>query len=241
VRQLLPAFGLILLVPVCSAQQTRWTVDPKLSLAWWQINPHLNHLWATTCPQEPSWRPGEDRSSGPRRPPTGYAAIIDTVVPLRPRWRALPLCEPAVRGEIATADTTYWRDTQGLIVVQSGALTIGQDMRDEYARKTITEPYRYPDIRFFIDSLTQVTPGDTLIATVVGTFEFRGVRHRTTAAARAWREAGGLRVTAKFDIPATALSDTFGISKIALGLGVGSVIWKTVHMGVDVVLKRASD
>lgn len=171
--------SLALLPAVCSAQQTRWTVDPKLSLAWWQINPHLNHLWATTCPQEPSWRPGEDKSSGPRRPPTGYAAIIDTVVPIRPRWRALPLCEPAVRGEIVTADTIYWRNTQGLIVVQSDALTIGQDMRDEYARKVITETRRYPNIRFFIDSLTQVTPGDTLRATVVGTFEFREVRHAT--------------------------------------------------------------
>ena len=38
--------------------QTAWTVDPKASLAWWQINPHLGHLWATTCPQEPSWKPG---------------------------------------------------------------------------------------------------------------------------------------------------------------------------------------
>lgn len=240
-RQLLVVLGLVLAAPVCSAQQMRWTVDPRLSLAWWQINPHLNHLWATTCPREPSWRPGEDRSSGPRRPPTGYAAIIDTVVPIRPRWRALPVCEPAVRGEIVTADTTYWRGTQGLIVVQSDALTIGHDMRDEYARKTIMQPHRYPDIRFFIDSLADVTPGDTLKATVVGTFEFRDVRHRTVASARAWREAGGLRVTAKFDIQATALSDTFGISKIALGLGVGGVIWKFVHMGVDVVLKPASD
>src|SRR5882757_8516136 len=61
--------------------ETRWTVDPKASLAWWQVSPHLNHLWATTCPGEPSWRPGEGRSSGwninpyLELPATGYANV----------------------------------------------------------------------------------------------------------------------------------------------------------------------
>ena len=44
--------------------QTHWTIDPKTSIAWWQMSPHLNHLWATTCPADPSWQPGEGRDEG---------------------------------------------------------------------------------------------------------------------------------------------------------------------------------
>src|SRR5574341_1229773 len=77
-----------------ASQEVRWTPDPKSSLAWWQVNPHLNHLWATTCPEEPSWRPGEGRSGGwsisqaLRPPKEGYAAVSDTSrVPLYPRHK----------------------------------------------------------------------------------------------------------------------------------------------------------
>jgi len=225
-----------------TAQETRWTVDPVRSLAWWQINPHLNHLWATTCPREPSWRMGEDRFAGPGRPRTGYAAILDTVnVPLYPRKWALPLCAEAVRGEIVTSDPATWRDARGLIVVRAEALTIGQPIRDEYAKKTIFTIINYPDIRFQVDSLTDVVPGDTLTATVMGTFEFRGVRRPDTPArARAWREAGGLRVTTRIDLAIDELTDRFGLSKLALGLGIGGEIWQFFHFGVDVVLKPAS-
>src|SRR5437870_6293491 len=87
--------------------QTRWTVDPKTSLAWWQVSPHLNHLWATTCPAEPSWRPGEGRSTGwsinplLKMPATGYANVEDTVhVPLFPRHWVNSVCVEAVGGEV---------------------------------------------------------------------------------------------------------------------------------------------
>jgi hypothetical protein len=235
----LAALTLAVLGPTSRPQQSRWTIDPIRSLAWWQINPHLNHLWATTCPREPSWRPGEDRFSGPQRPPTGYAAIVDTVVPIYPRKWALPLCEPALRGEITTDDTLTWKGTRGLIVVRAAAISIGQPMRDEYSRKAIFDVAKYPDLRFTIDSLINVRPGDSLRADIVGSFEFRGVKKPVIAAARAWREAGGIRVTARFDMTPHDLVDTFGMSKLALGLGVGSEIWKYVHAGVDVVLKKA--
>src|SRR2546425_12029730 len=76
-----------LLVGVASAGhgQARWVVEPTTSLAWWQMVPHLHHLWATTCPGEPSWRPGEGRSSGWAINPalelaeSGYGLIDDTV------------------------------------------------------------------------------------------------------------------------------------------------------------------
>ena len=45
-------------------KQTRFAIDAKTSLAWWQIDPNYGHLWATTCPDERSWQPGEARSEG---------------------------------------------------------------------------------------------------------------------------------------------------------------------------------
>lgn len=235
----------LLWVGTVQAQTTRWVLDPTLSLAWWQVNPHLNHLWATTCPADPSWRPGEDRGSGWLVPSLklakGYAAIVDTVVPLLPRKWALPLCRTAIRGEVITADAATWKDTRGLIVLNPDSLITGLNMRDEYARKAVLETLRYPDIRFTIDSLADVAPGDTLRARVSGVFEFRGVKQAMTAPAKAWREAGGLRVTARFDIAPADLVNVYGISNVALGLGVGGLVWKIVHLGVDVVLKEEKE
>src|SRR5438132_6545877 len=99
--------GLLVVASAASAQ-TRWVVDSKASLAWWQINPHLHHLWATTCPGEPSWRPGEGRSSGwainPALPlaETGYGLTDDTIhVPKYPRHRIHQgVCAEAVRGDV---------------------------------------------------------------------------------------------------------------------------------------------
>ena len=224
------------------AQTTRWVVDTALSLAWWQISPHMNHLWATTCPGDPSWRPGEGRGVAGVIPtltlPTGYAAVRDTAVPLFPRKWVLPVCVSAVRGEIVTADTVRWDHTQGLIRLKADDLVTGLDMRDRYARQAVMATANYPDIRFSIDSLTDVRPGDTLRATVTGIFEFRGVRRPVAASARAWHEAGGLRVTAQFAQPARDLVTVYGVSQVALGLGVGGLVWKVIYLGIDVILRR---
>src|SRR6266478_10196110 len=90
-QTLVAAFvGLVTAVAALSAQ-THWTIDPRTSLAWWQVSPHLNHLWATTCPEEPSWRPGEGRSSGWKAEvdvPGGTGNVDDTVdVPIHPRHK----------------------------------------------------------------------------------------------------------------------------------------------------------
>src|SRR6185503_20584350 len=93
------------------AQQFKFKIDPPMGLAWWQVNPHLGHLWATTCPADPSWRPGEGRSVAwaqqflSMRSKTGYANVKDTIIPLYPRRRARSLCEPAVSGSVTLADT----------------------------------------------------------------------------------------------------------------------------------------
>jgi YceI-like protein len=225
--------------------QTRLRVDPRASLAWWQVNPHLNHLWATTCPEEPSWRPGEGRSSGwvigqTLKPPKhGYAGINDTtIVPLYPRLEATPLCTEAVEGQVLVTDTVRWQGVRGQVTVRAEALITGEERRDNYTHQAVLQTDRYPEITFTIDSVVNVTrQADTLRGTAVGVFLLHGVRKPMTAGVRAWPEAGGLRVLAKFRVPAPSLTQEFGLSRFALGLGVTTRIWYDLFMGVDVVLR----
>lgn len=240
------------LVALASAQaQTHWTVESKSSLAWWQIDPNLNHLWATSCPAEPSWRPGEGRSSGYfinrmlRRPPNkGDLNLSDTVnMPLYPRPEARDLCTDAVTGQVVVPDTVTWRGVRGAISVKANHLVSGLRQRDEYTHEKILEAALYPEIRFTIDSLVRVTrQADTLRGSAVGVFSVHGVDKPMVAAVRAWPEAGGLRVLAKFSTPAPTLAKDYNLSTWALGLGVGTQIWYDLHMGVDLLLRsdRAS-
>ena len=227
--------------------QSRWTVDSKTSIAWWQVSPHLNHLWATTCPQEPSWRPGEGRSSGCainralKLPKTGYANTPDTVhVPLYPRGTVVqPICAEAVRGQAFVPDTTSWRGARAQVIVNADALVTGEDMRDLFARKAVLQTQSFPEIRFTLDSLVALRrqAGDTLRGTVAGTLSLHGVGKPISALVTAWRQDGGLRVLAKFHLPAATLLTEFGFSRWALGLGIGTGIWKDLFMGVDLVFR----
>ena len=243
-RRVLAAVLLCLLTTQIDAPaQSRWTVDSKASLAWWQMSPNLNHLWATTCPEEPSWRPGEGRSagwnvSGLGTSRFGYAAIADTVnVPLYPRWEARALCTEAVRGYITVADPVRWRGVRGVVVVKAEALVSGNDERDAYTRGAILQTNRYPEIRFALDSVVDVTrEADTLRGTAVGVFTLHDVARSITAPVKAWPESGGLRVLAKFRIDADSLVPVYGLSKYALGLGVGVKIWQILFPGVDLLL-----
>jgi polyisoprenoid-binding protein YceI len=226
------------------AQSARLTIDPKLSLAWWQVNPHLNHLWATTCPGDPSWRAGEGTSMAQAKSimvnmqkRRAYSAIMDTIVPLYPRRRARPVCADAVSGTIEVSDTVAWRGVRGSVVVDPDALTTGLKMRDDFARNSILQTQKYQTITFRIDSLVSVQRGDTLRAIAAGQLDLHGVKEPMRIPVRAWREAGGLRVTGQADLQARDMETKFNISKWALGLGVGSAIWQVLHIGIDVVLK----
>jgi hypothetical protein len=234
------------LVAVDAQAQVRWTADRKSSLAWWQINPHMNHLWATTCPEEPSWRPGEGRSGGWiidrafRPPKQGYAAVLtDTAeIPVYPRPRVRAVCAEAVQVRLEAADTVRWQGVTGEVVVRADALVGGENRRDEYARDAVLQTSRYPDIRFKIDSLVGLTrQADTLRATAVGVFTLHGVSQPMTAGVRAWPVAGGLRVMGRFKVPADDLVPVYGLSNFALGLGVGVRIWRDLYMGVDLLLR----
>jgi polyisoprenoid-binding protein YceI len=234
--------GLLSVMAVAHAQ-TRWVVDPKTSLAWWQVSPHLNHLWATTCPAEPSWRPGEGRSSGwninplLKLPSTGYANVEDTVhVPLFPRHWVNPVCAEAVRGDVVVGDTLHWRGVHGAISVRSDALITGESIRDRLMHELL-QTAQFPEIVFTVDSLVGVSKlADTLLGHAVGTLTVLGVPSPTTATVRVFPDAGGMRVLVKWRAPAWILADlTPKIHYYALGLD--AMIWKDLFMGADLVLR----
>jgi hypothetical protein len=220
-------------------------VEPKTSLAWWQIDPHYEHLWSTTCPADPSWQPGEGRDPGlytdyGTRPVTVAAGRSDARVPLFPRYRVRPVCRQAVSGEITVADVATLRGVRGRISVIADSLFTGLEMRDKYERRAVFETARYPEITFQIDSLIDVQHGDTIKATAVGALTVHGGTIAVRAPVRAWQDqSGGFRVRAQIGVPARTLTDEFHMSKVALSMGVVMKRWKTIHMGVDVILTPA--
>ena len=249
---LLRPTGLVVLLAAClegpAGAQVRLAVDTKSSLAWWQVQPHMGHLWATTCPEDPSWFAGASHSSQYRYniamdPMKGRVSSVKEMarapIPMYPRPSAQAMCTPAVRGEIAVADTARWHDVRGLIVVDVSKLTSGENMRDNFARARVLQTDEFPDVRFTIDSLVGIRKGDTLEATAVGKLLLHGVTRPWSVPVRAWREPLGLRVTGQFAFPAPDLIDVYRLSKYPLGLGVGTEIWKWIHLGIDAVLRPA--
>jgi polyisoprenoid-binding protein YceI len=150
----------------------------------------------------------------------------------------LPVCAEAVSGEIVAADTVQWRDVRGEVSVRANALVTGEERRDEYAQQVVLEAKTYPSIRFTIDSVIDVRrSADTVKGTAVGVLHVHGVSKAMSAGLRAWPQSGGLRVLAKFHVPAMSLVDEFKLSRFALDLGVRTGIWYQLHMGIDVVLR----
>lgn len=229
-----------------TAEVVRYSADSRASLAWWQMNPHFGHLWATTCPGDPSWQPGEGRSPQYyidylRRPEIKESGIRDPRIPLYPRKRIRYVCKPAVAGVVELRDTS---DLGSLVSAQvsvlADSLVTGLDMRDIYARRRVLETRQYPALRFEVDSLISIVRADTLTATAVGTFEAHGVRVPMKSPIKVWREGGGIRVQSHFSIPAADLVDVYGMSPFALGMGVRMKQWKELHMGVDMLLIRGT-
>jgi len=244
-RGVVAALAALAAVGTGAGAQIRWTVDQKASLAWWQVSPHLNHLWATTCPEEPTWKPGEGRSGGwsfdknLKRPRTGYANDPDTInVPLYPRDTVKAICTPAVDGMVLVQDTNTWKVLRGVITVKGERLITGENRRDALTHNAILQSNRYPDIRYAIDSVVGISrTGDTLHGTSHGVLTIRDVSKPVTAVLEAWPEAGGLRVLSKMRIPASTLTSEWGLSRFALGLGIGTKIWQDVFMGADLLLR----
>lgn len=224
--------------------QVRWVVDSERSLAWWQIDPHYGHLWATTCPSDPSWQAGEGRTNrvsyrkDPKIAQTDWRAAR---IPQWPRDSVRAVCRAAVSGEVAAAESRTWRAARGLVSVQVDSLTMGGSMHDKFMHGSVLHADRYPEMRFSLDSLVQVSGGDTLRAVAMGTLELHGARDQVGAPVVAWKEGDGLRVQAQFGVAATKMIEEYGMSRWALSLGIVLKRWNTLHMGVDLFLRPAGD
>src|SRR5688572_6054164 len=229
-----------------NAQQKTFAIDSRSSLAWWQVNPHLKHLWGTTCPGDPSWRAGEGVSVSQAQSlmskaykRTGYAAVRDTIVPLYPRRRVRSVCEDGgVTGQVTVSDVASWGGVRGQIAIRGDHLTSGLKLRDAYT-DDLLDLQKFPEIKFRIDSVRAVHPGDTTRGSVVGVLMLHGIETPMSVPIRSWTEAGGTRVPGKFDIDAKDLIDVYQLSRWKLGLGVQTNIWQTLHLGFDVVLREA--
>jgi len=245
-RALVAVGGLVVPVAAAHAQGGRWVVDERASLAWWQVSPNLAHLWATTCPSDPDWRPGQGRSAGwninpkLKLPSYGYANVEDTVhVPLFPRHAVRSNCVESVRGEVVVDDTVHWQGVRGTVMVLGDALITGERMCDVMMHQAL-ETAQYPEIQLTLDSLVGLSKqGDTLRGTAVGTLLLRDIRRPARAAVQAFPDGGGMRVLAKLRIPATDLNQLTPMIHY-LGLGVNVGLWKDFFMGADLVFRRAA-
>jgi hypothetical protein len=131
--------------------QVRWEVVPNASIAWWQVDPHLNHLWASTCPQDVSWRPGAERTGGEQidyglpLPKAGFANTVDTVpMPAYPRLgQAEPVCNEAVTGSLTVGDSAHWGAVRGVLRVLGEDLETGNARRNAFASRAVRETHRY--------------------------------------------------------------------------------------------------
>ena len=227
----------------------RWIVDARSSMAWWQVDPHMNHLWATTCPREPSWHPGDSRSSGWNVADLnkGYAGKSDTVnVPLYPRKTVRPLCMDAIKGRIVvTQNPIGGRGAWGEVIVNPDSLFMGEAQRWKWARDAGLQTKAYPEIRLQLDSFVNLTKvGDTLSGTAVGVLFLHGHDKPVTAAVKVYpdSEAGATRVLARVRAPARDFVADFwpgclANSSCLFALGVRMNLWKHMFFGADLILR----
>jgi hypothetical protein len=169
-------------------------------------------------------------------------ALSDTVhIPLFPRGRVRAVCEEAVHGEIVAPDTVTWSGAHGSLSVDAAALITGEKFRDSFARDHVLEAGKHPHITFTIDSVVGARRDaeDSIHAVAVGTFALHGITAPLSVPIVAWHDAAGLRVRGRWYMSADDLWSKYGISKIALGLGVGMGIWRQLWMGIDAVLRPA--
>jgi hypothetical protein len=244
IRRTLAAAAAVALIAQPGAAQTSMAtlkLDTQRSLVWWQIDPHFGHLWASSCPKDPSWQPGEGHSAGyymnyAARPKISTTKQTEVRIPLFPRRTVRPNCRNAVSGTFA-ADTSNWGALKGSIAVIPDSIETGANHRDAFATKYVYSSANYPTINFTVDSLTAITvTGDTVNAVAVGTFRLRGVDKASRVQVKGVKEASGLRVRGMFAMPATELRDRFGVSQFAMGAGVGLKLWDTLFMGFDLIL-----
>lgn len=242
-RYALGVFALFLCAQPVAAQTSTFTLDRERSLVWWQIDPHFGHLWASSCPKDPSWQPGEGHSAGyylnyAARPKISTNNENEIKIPLFPRRTVRPNCRRAVVGNF-TANAANWSNFRGTITIFPDSIETGANHRDAFASKYVYSTNKYPTIQFTVDSLTAITvSGDTVNAVAVGTFHLRGINKPTRVQVKGVREPSGMRVRGMFAMGAMELRDVYGVSSYAMGAGVGLKLWDTLFMGFDFIVTQ---
>jgi hypothetical protein len=232
-------------LPGAAQAPASFQIDKTRSLVWWQIDPHFGHLWASSCPNDPSWQPGEGHSAGhylnyAARPKIATTKSSESRIPLFPRRTVRPNCRQAVSGTFTASNASQWQNFKGVIKILPDSIDTGADFRNAFAHKYVYHTDVHPAISFTVDSLTSVVvAGDTVNAVAVGIFELRGVKKQTRVQVRGIKEPSGMRVRGMFAMPSAELRDRYGVSQWALGAGVGLKLWDTLFMGFDVILTEA--
>ena len=158
-------------------------------------------------------------------------------MPLYARRKVLSDCVEAARGEITVADTVHWKGVHGTVGVRGDALFTGQQMRDVIMHQ-ILQTVQFPEIFFTVDSLVNVTEeGDTVRGSAVGTLTIRNTVAPTIAAVTIFPDSNGMRVLAKWHVPAQALY-TLTPDLHTVSLGITTKLWKTFFMGADLLFHR---
>jgi hypothetical protein len=231
--------------PAFAQGPTTFALDKSRSLVWWQIDPHFGHLWASSCPKDPSWQPGEGHSAGhylnyAARPRISTNKASENKIPLFPRRTVRPNCTQAVSGTFTTSDPAGWSNFKGKIIMIPDSIDTGANFRNDFAKKYVYASNKYPTVEFNIDSLSAVVvKGDTVDAVAVGKLHLRGVQKANRVRVRGVKEPAGLRVRGMFAMPASELRDHFGVSQWAMGAGIGLKLWDTLFMGFDLILTPA--
>ncbi len=225
--------------------QVRYVIDPGATLSWYQANPHTSLVWGTTCPADPFWRAGESRNEpggtrGLALPKVGMAMIKDSIIPLWQRARASRVCTHSVRGEFIAQDTVNWTGITGTIIIQPDSFYSGLMSRDRLARSDVFGLPVYPEIKFVVDSVTDVVTTDSTRGFAWGTFFFRNVQMPEKAPIRIIRDPLGLRVAARVWMIPTDLIEVYGVSIHNVRLGMSSGTWAAIHFGVDAILNPVS-
>jgi len=210
----------------------------------------MNHLWASTCPREPSWHPGDSRSSGWDVAPLkgGDAGISDTInVPLHPRLTVRPLCMDAIRGRIVVQEPIGGRGARGEVIVNPDSLFMGEERRWKWARDAGLQTKLFPEIRFQLDSFVNLSrQGDTLSGTALGVLFLHGHNKSVAATVKVFpdSEAAATRVLARIRAPAREFVADYWPGCLAqptclFALGVRMNLWKHMFFGADLVLRPA--
>ena len=223
---------------------TRFAIDNTSSLAWWQMNPNYGHLWASTCPGDPSWSAGEGHTNefglGTITKKTRVSAYMDYRIPLYPRLAVNPVCRRAISGSVTLNSAGNLSSAHGTIEILTDSLETGSALRNKFQKHSVFQTYR--SVTFTLDSIGDFDQvGDTIKGIAKGSWVLHGVTKPLYFPVVMYKDAtGAIRVVGKTATFPRILLEEYKMSKVALGAGVGMNLWKELHFGFDLIFKPAA-